>query len=61
IDDETAIHRLYQLAFSRNPSTTEMKTAIRFLNRAEEDSTRETAWRLLCHTILISNEFFYVR
>lgn len=60
-DDETAIHRLYQLVFSRNPSTTEMKTAIRFLNRAEEDSTRETAWRLLCHTILISNEFFYVR
>ena len=69
--DEARIDRFYQLALTRAATESEKERAVRFLQRFADQSAPEKgsqvatvpiheAWRLLCHTILISNEFFYV-
>jgi cytochrome c553 len=66
-DDAERIHKAYTLAFSRPPSAAEARAAVAFLERdtaelgGDPSVTRVNAWTRLCHTLLASNEFLYLR
>jgi mono/diheme cytochrome c family protein len=66
-DDTVRIQKAYTLAFSRLPSAAEMRAARAFLERdaaelgGDPKDARSTAWTRLCHTLLASNEFLYLR
>ena len=69
-DDQHRIARMYAVAYAREPSATELNESLSFLNKiseslAQTDSDaihrRTQAWNILCHTMLASNEFIYVR
>ena len=56
---EDPLHELYLRLFSRPVTTEERSEAQVFLREAGNDGPQ--AWALLCHTLLISNEFLYLR
>ena len=56
---EDPLHELYMRLFSRPVTDEERKEAKLFLREAGGDGSRALA--LLCHTLLISNEFLYLR
>ena len=69
-DDAGRLRHAYQLAFARPPNAAESRAALAFLDRdaaaltapdASATDARLTAWTRLCHTLLASNEFLYVR
>ncbi len=67
-DDPGRLRQAYALAFSRPPTAAETQRALAFLDRDEADlraaadpAPRSAAWRRLCHALLASNEFLYVR
>jgi cytochrome c553 len=67
-DDGERVRAAYELVFSRTPTGAEMKAAAAFLDRDEaalkgsgEKNPRAAAWARLCHALLASNEFLYVR
>ncbi len=67
-DDPTRLRRAYALAFSRPPNDAETQRALAFLDRDEAElraasdlAPRASAWRRLCHALLASNEFLYLR
>jgi hypothetical protein len=54
----------YRLAFGRRPSDTEISAALAFLaaeSQAMIGDPQAAAWTRLCHALLASNEFLYVR
>ena len=53
------LHELYLRLFSRPVTREERAEAQVFLREAGNDGPQ--AWALLCHTLLISNEFLYLR
>ena len=56
---EDPLHELYLRLFSRPVTSEERAEAQVFLREAGNDGPQ--AWALLCHTLLISNEFLYLR
>jgi len=70
-NDDLRIAELYRLCYGRAPREAETKRALEFLDRhsasadsAEQPGTRDhrrQAWQLLCQTLLMSNEFLYLR
>ena len=56
---EDPLHELYLRLFSRPVTREERAEAQVFLREAGNDGPQ--AWALLCHTLLISNEFLYLR
>ena len=66
-DDQGRVRALYVVAFGRPASESEVARAVKFLeleagaSGGAGDGGREKAWRLLCQTVLASNEFAYVR
>jgi mono/diheme cytochrome c family protein len=67
-DDATRVRAAYTLAFARPATDAEITRALAFLDRdeaaqreAKNDAPRATAWARLCHALLASNEFLYVR
>ena len=68
INDQDRIRTAYTLAFGRSPSEAETQLAMAFLEleaAGRDESTPKsapiTAWARLCQTLLVSNEFLYVR
>ncbi|MCA9228661.1 MAG: DUF1553 domain-containing protein, partial [Planctomycetales bacterium] len=66
--DEARVAWLYRSALARPAAEHEVQRASEFvasLSEASEgtdgDDTRLAAWRSLCHVLLTSNEFIYVR
>ncbi len=68
--DEQRLTLAYALTLGRPPTDIETKRACGYLERFarqaadlpdREASQAETAWRLLCQAMLLSNEFIYVR
>lgn len=68
-DDAARIRLLYERAYSRPPSETEISRSLAFLNRFTAASTatgnsaeaaRSQAWQALCRAVLAANEFVYV-
>ncbi len=53
------LQELYLRLFARSVTRDERREAREFLE--ETGSEEDEAWTLLCHTLLISNEFFYLR
>ena len=53
------LQELYLRLFARSVSREERHEATEFLK--ETGSEKDEAWTLLCHTLLISNEFLYLR
>ncbi len=68
-DDSARIHYAYTLAFARPPTADETHAALAFLARdttalagsASASDARSAAWTRLCHALLASNEFLYLR
>ncbi len=61
-DDAGRVDQLYRIAYGRPPQAKESERALAFLDRyAKAASDRGSAWRGLCHTLLASNEFVYLR
>ena len=69
-NESELIRRLYRKTLGRSSSESETKRSQTFLaktaqyfNREEADGDirRQRAWRLLCQTLLASNEFIYIR
>lgn len=69
-DDSSRIARLYAVAYARDPSPAELSDGVTFLGKIDErlgqtesdPSHRQIrSWSILCHTILASNEFIYLR
>ncbi len=69
VDDER-VHRLYQLAYSRDATMDEITRARELLNAfnrelpantAGEEERQQRAWQLLAQIIVAANEFIYVR
>jgi hypothetical protein len=67
-DNAKRVDRLYELCLSRPPSEAETSRALAFVKRfttsAKEATPQETrlkAWQALCHVVLSSNEFVYLR
>jgi hypothetical protein len=60
-DDVARLESLYEITLGRLPSVEELEQARTFLDRVQSQATRKQAWQMLCHNLLISNEFFYLR
>jgi len=69
-DDNHRLARLYDLAYTREPTADEIKTNLAFLQAAERllepaepdaQARSRRAWEALCQTILAANEFSYAR
>lgn len=68
VDEDTRVRRAYQLAFQREPSSSEIARAKEFVQQlAASDNLTGTAaeqqlaaWRSLCRTLLAANEFLFV-
>ena len=56
---EDPLQELYLRLFSRPVTEDERAEARAFIHDAGKDESR--AWALLCHTLLISNDFLYLR
>ena len=52
---------LYQHLYSRSPSSNEIASNEAFLQRYAQRKTEDDAWTALCQTLMISNEFLYIR
>ncbi len=68
--DSHRIALAYATAFGREPSADEVASSLDFLNQVEQtlatkegtpEKHRRQAWNSLCHVLLSSNEFIYVR
>ena len=68
VDDDIRVRRAYELAFQREPSSSEIARAKEFVQQFA-DSTQPTAtaneqriaaWRSFCRTLLAANEFLFV-
>ncbi|MDX1966218.1 MAG: PSD1 and planctomycete cytochrome C domain-containing protein [Planctomycetaceae bacterium] len=67
-DDALRIARLFQLAYGRDPTESELDEQHGFLRSAEQAfasaadaaARRQSAWSTLCQVILAANEFIYV-
>ena len=67
--DPERLRFAYQCIFGRDPSTAEVTRDLDFLTLADSrlassatpDSQPPTAWSLLCHALLLSNEFIWLR
>ena len=59
--DRQRVKRLYELAYGRPASESEIERATSFIQQVKQQATTEQAWQLLCHNVMISNEFFYVQ
>jgi hypothetical protein len=55
------IQAAYRRAYGRPASEAELARAQSFLERAAKEVSPAQAWQLLCQSLLISNEFLYVR
>ncbi|WP_373650396.1 PSD1 and planctomycete cytochrome C domain-containing protein [Schlesneria sp. DSM 10557] len=69
-EDKSRIDRLYATAYARSPSAEERRDSLDFLSRVkaslEQPDSAEAerdlkAWGILCHTMLASNEFIYLK
>jgi hypothetical protein len=65
-DDAARVGAAYQLAFGREPTGDERAAAVAFLDHeaatfAADANPHQSAWTRLCHTLLVANEFLYVR
>jgi hypothetical protein len=67
-DDAGRVRAAYELALCRPPSAAEASAAAAFLGRdadalaaAGDADPRAAAWARLCHALLVSNEFLYLR
>jgi hypothetical protein len=69
LDDAARLHVLFERAYGRPPSTSEIERALAYLDRFsgelstddDPDSPRRAAWQALCQVILASDEFVYIR
>jgi hypothetical protein len=60
-NDSDRIRLCWQLAYSRQPTTDEMKIAADFLQSTEATATdRLNLWEQLAHAVLASNEFMFL-
>ena len=68
VDDDIRVRRAYELAFQREPSSSEIARAKEFVQQfadstqptATVDEQRIAAWRSFCRTLLAANEFLFV-
>lgn len=67
-DDQARVRAAYALAFARPPVAEETKNALSYLDQEEaalrtanDPVPRASAWARLCHALLVSNEFLYLR
>ena len=67
-NDHDRLTGLYAIAFGRVPTPDELRADQAFLARVKrsqsderDDARRREAWSTLCHVVLASNEFLYVR
>jgi hypothetical protein len=62
---EVKIEIAFRTAFSRSPTSTEQKLCLKALSqfrRFNQGNEAElNSWRDLCHSLLVKNEFFYIR
>jgi len=65
LDDVQRIGLLHERAFGRQATNKEVDRATRFLTllsaKSNDANPRSAAWQMLCHAIVASNEFIYVR
>ena len=67
-EDDARVRRAYQLAFQREPSSSEVARARNFVQQfaasssgsGTADEQRLAAWRSFCRTLLAANEFLFV-
>ena len=55
------VNKLYQTLYARDPSNDEILLADQFVKRYAAVKNQSSAWTALCQTLMISNEFLYVR
>ena len=60
-NDDHRVNTLYTIAYGRSPSLDENDRAKAFLDDVGSRSSRAQAWQMLCHNVLISSEFIYLR
>jgi hypothetical protein len=69
-NDDARIQSAYIRAYGRDPTTTEIASSKAFVNAVEQalpategtsEHRKRQAWESLCHVIVSSNEFIYVR
>ena len=68
-DDTGRVRQLYETAYGRLPTSDESVRALAFVIQYEQSLADEKdpqarttqAWQALCHVIVASNEFVYVR
>lgn len=60
-DPDSRIKLVWQRAYQRQPTTTEIAEAKAFLKASQTElATKALAWQSLCQAVLISNEFRYI-
>ena len=62
--DADRVHRAYEAALGRSPTSAEVRRAVGFVEAARAASsstTQRQAWALFCQSLLACNEFIYVR
>jgi hypothetical protein len=62
---EGKIEIAFRTAFSRNPTSIELKLCLKALSQfrglSQGKQAELNSWRDLCHSLLVMNEFFYIR
>ena len=70
VSDAQRLQRAYSTAYGREPTTDEIGSSLTFLRDVEQavsqsagtpEQHRRSAWDSLCHILLSSNEFIYVK
>ncbi len=62
-EDSSRLEQAWLLAYGRHPSVTESAAALEFLQEAEKhasDQDQLTPWEQLAHSLLASNEFYFI-
>jgi hypothetical protein len=56
-DDAARLTRAYQFCYSRPPTTKELDSAKRFIDRYGAEQSRRATWNALCQALFASAEF----
>ena len=61
--DEARLRKMFLTAFGRKATTSELRSCAETLDllQRSQTSSKQGAWRELCHVLLGSNEFIYIR
>lgn len=60
-NEEDRLNAMYRVLLTRDPTTEERSACHAYLSQSRRILEEQKAWETLCHALILSNEFMYVR